>query len=86
MTVIRYIENESKHFHTYVANHVALIREDSSPSQCRYVDIKSSPADDASRGVSAESFIQKDKGAGVPSKATIRVGKVSPIWCRIGRR
>ena len=27
MTVIRYIENEIKRFHTYVANRVALIRE-----------------------------------------------------------
>ena len=61
MTVIRYIENESKRFHTYVANCVALIREDSSPSQWRYVDTKSSPADDASRGVSAESFIQNNR-------------------------
>ena len=35
MTVIRYIGNESKRFHTYVANRVSFIREDSSPSQWR---------------------------------------------------
>ena len=31
MTVIRYIANESNRFHTYVANHVAFIIEESSP-------------------------------------------------------
>ena len=59
--MIRYIENEIKRFHTYVANRVALIRGDSSPSQWRYVDTKSNPADDSSRAVSAESFIQNDR-------------------------
>lgn len=33
MIVIHYIENESKRFHNYVANRVAVIREDSSPLQ-----------------------------------------------------
>ena len=31
MTVLHYIANESKHFHTYVANRVAIIRADSRP-------------------------------------------------------
>ncbi|XP_078348393.1 uncharacterized protein LOC144633390 [Oculina patagonica] len=53
MTVLRYIGNESKSFHTYVANRVAFIRDDPSPSQWRYIDTKSNPADDASRGASA---------------------------------
>ena len=48
MTVTRYIANESKRFHTYVANRVAFIREESSPSQWRYLDSKSNPADEAS--------------------------------------
>ena len=61
MTVIRYIESESKRFHTYVANRVAFIREDSSPSQWRYIDTKSNPADDASRGASADSFIRNER-------------------------
>ena len=38
MTVLHYIANESKCFHTYVANRVAIIREDSSPSQWRYIE------------------------------------------------
>ena len=61
MTVIRYIENESRRFHTYVANRVSVIREDSSPLQWRYIDTKSNPADDAPRGVTAESFVQNDR-------------------------
>ena len=61
MTVLRYIGNESKCFHIYVANRTAFIREDSSPSQWRYIDTKSNPADDASRGVTANAFIQNDR-------------------------
>ena len=61
MTVIRYIQNESKRFHTFVANRVSFIREDSNPSQWKYINTKLNPADDASRGVSAESFIQEDR-------------------------
>ena len=57
MTVIRYIANESKRFYTYVANRVAFIREESSPSQWRYIDSKSNPADEASRGVTADVFV-----------------------------
>ena len=76
MTVLRYIANDSKRFHTYVANRVAIIREDSSPSQWRYIESKSNPADDASRGTSADAFILNDrwiKGAGFPFKASFRM-------------
>ena len=51
MTVLRYIANESKRFHTYVANRVAIIRDDSSLLQWRHVESKSNPADDASNTV-----------------------------------
>ena len=61
MTVLHDIGNESKRFHTYVASRVAFIREDSSPSQWRYIDTKSNPADYASRGVTANAFIQNDR-------------------------
>ena len=61
MTVICYIENQSKHFHTYVVNRVAVIREDSSPLQWRCIDTKSKPGDNMSRGVTAESFPQDDR-------------------------
>ena len=61
MTVIRYIANESKRFHTYVSNHVAFIREESSPSQWRYIDSKSNPADEASRGITADVFVRNGR-------------------------
>ena len=57
MTVIRYITNESKRFHTYVANRVAFVREESSPFQWRYINSKSNPADEALRGIMADVFV-----------------------------
>ena len=52
--VLRYIENDTKRFQTFVANRVAAIRDSSSPSQWNYVDTASNPADEASRGVPAD--------------------------------
>ena len=49
--VLRYIENEEKRFQTFVANRVAAIREQSLPSQWRYVETKLDPADNTSRGM-----------------------------------
>ena len=57
--VLQYIQNEDKRFHTSVANRVALIHEGSTPSQWRYVDSSSNPADDASRGLNADEMISK---------------------------
>ena len=57
VTVIRYIANESKRFHIYIAIRVAFIREESSPFQWRYINSKSNPADEASRGVTADVFV-----------------------------
>ena len=54
--MLRYIENEATRFQTFVANRVATIQEVSTPSQWRYVDTHSNPADEASRGVSADSL------------------------------
>lgn len=60
MTVLCYNWNKSKRLHTYVANRVAFIREDSSPSQWRYIESNSNSADDASQGATVESFIKND--------------------------
>ena len=60
MTVIHYIVDESICFHTYVANCVAFVREDSDPCQWKYIDSKSNPADDASQGVTADVYIRYD--------------------------
>ena len=45
--VLRYIENLDKRFQTFVANRVATIHDASSPSQWRYVNTQSNPANDA---------------------------------------
>ncbi|XP_078608417.1 uncharacterized protein LOC144880226 [Branchiostoma floridae x Branchiostoma japonicum] len=49
-TVLKYINNETSRFHTFVANRLATIRQVSSPRQWRYVESGLNPADDASRG------------------------------------
>ena len=61
MTVIPYIANESKRFHTYVANRVDFIREEYSPFQWRYIDSKSNPSDESSRGVTADVFVRNGR-------------------------
>lgn len=54
--VLRYIKNLDKRYHTFVANRVATIHELSAPEQWSHVNTESNPADDASRGVSADSL------------------------------
>ena len=51
--VLQYIRSESKRFHTYVANRLAVIRDASTPAQWRHVDTKQNPADLTSRGLNA---------------------------------
>ncbi|XP_064619558.1 uncharacterized protein LOC135482999 [Lineus longissimus] len=51
MTVLQYIQNETKRFHVYVANRVAEIRDVTTPGQWRHCPGSLNPADDASRGV-----------------------------------
>lgn len=57
-TVLKYIANEHARFHTFVANRVSFIQENSSLSQWRFVGTKSNPADDASRGLTVNKFVQ----------------------------
>lgn len=59
--VLRYIENESKRFQTFVANRITTIRNASSPSQWNYVDTKQNPADDASRGLQGDAFLNSER-------------------------
>ena len=50
-TVLKYLNNESTRFPTFVANRVTLIRELSNISQWRYVNTSLNPADSASRSL-----------------------------------
>ncbi|XP_033102417.1 uncharacterized protein LOC117105401 [Anneissia japonica] len=52
-SVLQYFRNESRRFHTFVANRIEKIHAVSDPSQWRYVDTKSNPADEGSRGIHA---------------------------------
>ena len=56
-SVLCYIENENRRYHTFVANRCTYIRERSEPSQWRYVETKLNPADNASRGLSTDDLI-----------------------------
>ncbi|XP_043234098.1 uncharacterized protein LOC122387733 [Amphibalanus amphitrite] len=65
-TVLRYIKNRTSRFHTYVANRVQVIQQHSDPGQWRFVDGKSNPADEASRGVSVEKFLHRSRWTSAP--------------------
>ncbi|KAL7857231.1 hypothetical protein SRHO_G00161300 [Serrasalmus rhombeus] len=47
-TVLRYIDNDGARFKTFVANRVSTIRENTRPTQWRYVSMSSNPADHVS--------------------------------------
>lgn len=66
-TVLNYIKNENKRFHTFVANRVSFIRDATQPQQWRYVPTKDNPADDASRGLNVESFLNNERWLKGPS-------------------
>ena len=55
--VLGYIANESRRFHVFVANRVQLIQDLTSVDQCKYIETKLNPADDASRGLSPNALI-----------------------------
>ncbi|XP_059184653.1 uncharacterized protein LOC131967729 [Centropristis striata] len=57
-TVLKYISNETKRFHTFVANRVSVIREAVDIDQWRYVCSKENPADEASRGMKTQDFLK----------------------------
>ena len=56
--VLSYIANQDKRFQTFVANRITTIHDGSRRNQWKYVETSSNPADDASRGLPAEEFIQ----------------------------
>ena len=49
--VLGYIANSVRRFHVFVANLVQEIQDKSAARQWRYMDTKSNPADEASRGI-----------------------------------
>ena len=61
-SVLRYIHNENKRFHTFVANRISIIHDGSEHCQWRYINTMLNPADDASRGLSVESYLTTNAG------------------------
>ncbi|KAL7875058.1 hypothetical protein SRHO_G00060280 [Serrasalmus rhombeus] len=59
--VLHYLRNEDKRYQTFVANRVSQIREVSAASQWRYVCTECNPADDVSRGLSAEELASNER-------------------------
>ena len=60
-TILRYITNEHKRFHVFVANRIQLIQDHSEVRQWRFVDTKENPADDASRGSDGPTLLRQQR-------------------------
>ena len=57
-TVLRYIQNESRRFQTFVANRLNVIRNTSEVCQWKYIGTKLNPADCVSRGLHIDAFLK----------------------------
>lgn len=66
-SVLKYINNEDRRFHTFVANRISAIREISNPAQWRHIGTKDNPADAASRGMKVSEFLQNQSWLEGPS-------------------
>jgi hypothetical protein len=60
-TALGYIANKDKRFKTFVANRLAVVHETTEPTQWRYVNTRLNPADDASRGLSADVLLKNKR-------------------------
>lgn len=58
LTVLKYISNKEKRFHTFVANRLAMIQDVSTSNQWRYVPTELNPADAGSRGISFLTLVE----------------------------
>lgn len=66
-TVLRYLANQQTRFKVFVANRVQTILSFSDATQWRYVGTKHNPADDASRGLDAQSLLDNQRWLNGPS-------------------
>ena len=57
--VLKYIQNDARRFQTYVANRVSTIRDLTHKSQWRHIRTGLNPADSASRGMKAKTFLHE---------------------------
>ena len=66
MSVLWCIKNESSLFKTFVSNRIALITESTEVKQWKYVPDSENPADDVSRGMSANSLLESSRWLRAP--------------------
>ena len=59
--VLQYIRNQSKRFHTFVANRLSVINDNSAPHQWRHVSSGLNPADEVTRGLSVDEMSASSK-------------------------
>jgi len=59
--VLQYIRNQSKRFHTFVANRLSVIHENSAPHQWRHVSSEHNPVAEASRGLTVDEMSASSK-------------------------
>ncbi|XP_074649052.1 uncharacterized protein LOC141904366 [Tubulanus polymorphus] len=64
--VLKYISNTSSRFKVFVANRLSVIQEGSNPEQWRYIPGVLNPADEVSRGLTAQQFLQNDRWVAGP--------------------
>ena len=57
-TVLKYVANKDTRFCTFVANRISVIRENIDVTQWKFIGTKLNPADLASRGMCADTFIK----------------------------
>ena len=70
--VLQYIRNQSKRFHTFVANRLSVIHENSAPHQWRHISSELNPADEVSRGLTVEEMCANSKWLNGPQFLTRR--------------
>ena len=61
MSVLRYVKNENRRFHTFVTNRVSMIRDGSTPVQWHHVEGTVNPGDHASRAMSADALLNCER-------------------------
>ncbi|XP_043241053.1 uncharacterized protein LOC122391322 [Amphibalanus amphitrite] len=61
ISTLRYIQNKTSRFQTFVANRLSIIHAGSNPNQWKYVPSSLNPADDVSRGLTARQFLDSKR-------------------------
>jgi len=59
-SVLHYIKNKDKRFHTFVSNRLTMIHDGSTSDPWRYVESKRNSSDAASRGLSVKALLESD--------------------------